>query len=54
MSGVKLGGRESDLTANYSGVWFGHHGVRDKTGDGPTGREWVLAIVARALWYSVL
>jgi hypothetical protein len=26
VSGVKLGGRESDLT-KYSGVWFGHYGA---------------------------
>ena len=25
MSGVKLGGRESDLTIPYSGVRFGHY-----------------------------
>ena len=25
MSGVKLGGRESDLTIPESRVWFGHH-----------------------------
>ena len=36
MSGVKLGGRESDLTIPESRVWFGHHA---KPGSLPTGQD---------------